>query len=125
MFPISLLLNDVTSLERSSFHRPFYENVGYSRIAKDGKLFFVINALGVDEKDLTVKVESAQINNWQNIVIQGETRNELLDEPFSVRQKHLVRSLIKSIGWTLKNGILTLEVELESPVQPNVKIYNK
>lgn len=103
------------------FSRPMFEREGWYAIEKDGKLFILFNALGVDEKDLTVEVKSAE-NNKEMICVKGSTKDELFDKEFSVGMNFLVGRPMEQVKTSVKNGFLTLEVSFKEPVQPSVKV---
>ena len=108
-----------------SFHRPMLERVGYFETEKDGKLFILVNALGVSKDNIEVDVQPTELQNKQLIKISGETHDETFDKDFSVRIGFYVFKPMKSVDWTVTNGFLTLEIEFIEPVKPNVKITRK
>ncbi len=122
MFP--LFYDDVfASKQKSTFRRPFYENVGYTHIEKDGDVYLVFNVLGIDEKDLKVSFEPTNNINTLNLVIDGKTHNETLDYDFSFKQILTVRKPVKRYGSKVENGLLTIKLEFEQPVKPQIESY--
>jgi HSP20 family molecular chaperone IbpA len=103
------------------FSRPMLEREGWYSFEKDGRMFVLFNALGVDEKDLTVDVKSAE-NNREMICIKGSTKDELFGQEFSVGMNFLVSRPMEQVKTNVKNGFLTLEISFKEPVKPSVKV---
>lgn len=124
MFP-TLFFNDVltASKQKSSFRRPFLENVGYTHIEKDGDIYLVLNVLGIDEKDLKVSFEPTDRINTLNLVIDGKTYNETLDYDFSFKRSFTIEKPVKKYGVKVENGLLTIKLEFEQPVKPQIESY--
>lgn len=121
-FDLNSFFNNVTY----SFSRPFYESRGYYAVEKDGKLFLVLNILGINENDLDVSVENDPDNvGWQILIVKGTTHNEILDKDFSLTWKRSTRKPISEIAKNVKDGLLTLEITFVEPVKPSVKIFDK
>jgi HSP20 family molecular chaperone IbpA len=109
-----------------SFSRPFYESDGFEAVEKDGKLYIVINALGISKENIQVSVETDPENaNKQNLLVKGNTHNEVLDKEFSLTWKRYTLRPISQIDWELKNGLLTMEIAFKSPVKPDVLINQR
>jgi HSP20 family molecular chaperone IbpA len=108
-----------------SFRRPMLERVGYYEAEKDGKLFILVNALGVSKDDIEVDIQPTEFPNRQLIKISGETHDETFNKDFSIRIGFYVFKPMKSIDFTVSNGFLTLEIDFVEPVKPNVKITRK
>ena len=124
MFP-TLFFDDVfvPSRQKSSFRRPFLENIGYTHIEKDGDVYLVINVLGIDEKDLKVSFEPTDNINTLSLVIDGKTHNETLDYDFSFKKVFTVSKPVKRYGSRVENGLLTIKLEFEQPVTPQIESY--
>jgi len=103
------------------YHRPFREVDGYRVIEKDGKMFILVNALGVDEKDISVETIS-EYGGREAIVVSGSTKNEIFENESSINIKFLMRKHMEEVHWNLSNGFLTLEVSFKEPVKPSVKV---
>lgn len=106
-----------------SFSRPFQESDGFYAVENDGKLFITINALGINENDIDVQVETDPENaSKQYLLVRGKTHNETLDKDFSLTWKRYSFKPFDKIDWNLKNGLLTLEIAFKSPIKPDVSI---
>ena len=106
-----------------SFSRPFQESDGFYAVEKDGKIIVTVNALGINENDIDVQVETDPENaNKQFLLVKGKTHNEILDKDFSLTWKRYSFKPFDKIDWNLKNGLLTLEIAFKSPVKPEVSI---
>jgi HSP20 family molecular chaperone IbpA len=106
------------------FERPMLERVGYYEKEKDGKLILLVNALGVSKEDIDVSVQPTEYATRQLIKITGKTHDETFDKDFSVKMAFYVKP-VKKIDWTESNGFITLEIEYNEPVVPDVKITRK
>lgn len=107
-----------------TFSRPFYERVGYTETQKDGKSILLINFLGIDEKDVKVSVENGN-RGGHVLKIFGETKNEVLGETFRTDLSFSLVKTAKNVEYSLKNGLLQVEVEFDEPAKPQVKISRK
>lgn len=118
--------SDFGSMNKYWFNRPFHESKGYQAIEKDGKLYLVLNVAGVDKKDISISVNSSNENsNWQIISVKGETHNELLNRKFNIGFDFVAYRPMKEILSDFQNGFLTLEIEFNEPVRPQVSIKSK
>lgn len=123
MFP-TLFFDDVfTSKQKLSFRRPFLENIGFTHVEKDGDVYLVLNVLGIDEKDLKVSFEPTDRINTLNLVIDGKTYNETLDYEFSFKKSFAIEKPVKKYGVKVVNGLLTIKLEFEQPVKPQIESY--
>lgn len=109
-------------LDRYAFHRPMLERIGYYEMEKNGKLYLLVNALGISQDDVNVDVQPSEVHNRQVIKISGETYNQLFDKKFSIRLTFNVYKPMKKINKLVENGFLTLEIEFDEPVKPSVEI---
>jgi HSP20 family molecular chaperone IbpA len=107
------------------FDRPMLERVGYYETEKDGKLYILVNALGVSKDDISVDVQPTEIENKQVIHISGKTHDDIFIKDFSAKISFVVYKKLKNIDWDVTNGFLTLEIEFVEPVKPNVTITRK
>jgi len=108
-----------------SYRRPFHEVEGYSvKHQDDGTDLIFINALGVDPQDVTVEVRS-EYPKSQILTVTGKTKNELWEEEFSVNLSFYVRKPIKKIAKSFRSGLISLKVEYDKPVQPDVEIVEE
>lgn len=125
LFLRDILLEDFLIFEKFFFNRPTKDMSPWQTVEKDGKLYLVVNMLGIDEKDISISVENSMNYKGQYLVIHGKTMNETLDKEYSFSSRHRVRTPIKSIDWSAKDGLVTLEIEFEQPVKPSVRITRK
>ena len=107
-----------------SFSRPWYESKGWYSIEKDDKTYILLNVLGVSEKDIDITVDSSEQVNKKVLSVKGKTHNDLIDKDFSVQMKWITNP-IKEVVKSFENGILTLELEYETPTKPIVNIRSK
>lgn len=103
------------------FKRPFLERSGYAAQEKDGKIFLKVNVAGLSTEDLNIEVEPADYPYTSLLVIRGEKEDELFGT-FKVNNRFLFRKTPKNINSELENGFLTLEIEFDEPIKPDVKI---
>ena len=96
-----------------SFSRPFQESDGFYSVEKDGKIIVTVNALGINEGDIDVQVETDPANtNKQFLVVKGKTHNEILD-------KEGIELTIKSFITTFEKHNIT-KVDTNCEFDPNV-----
>lgn len=116
--------NDYLENTSYSFSRPWYERQGWYAIEKDEKTYILLNVLGVSEKDIDVTVDVSEQSGKHILSVKGKTHNDLIDKDFSVQMKWITNP-IKEVVKSFENGIMTLEIEYETPIKPNVKVRNK
>jgi len=124
-------LNLVRLLEnpRYSFYRPFYEKNGYIQFQKDGKLYLLLNILGMNIEDIEYKPETDEYGN-PYLVISGKNHNEFIDKNFDASWKFPYNRNKKIANLVIleehsKNGLLFLEIEFDEPVKPEFNIIKK
>lgn len=103
------------------FRRPFYEQEGYAVKEKDGKMYLKVNVLGLGKDDLEIKVDSTENPNHQILTVKGEKNDDLFGN-FKVNNRFYLHKRMKTITPIIENGLLTLEIEFEEPVKPDVVI---
>lgn len=103
------------------FKRPFLERSGYATQEKDGKLILKVNVAGLSKEDLTVEVLDADYPYAASLQIRGEREDDLFGM-FKVNNRFLFRKTPKQIDSELENGFLTLSIEFDEPIKPNVKL---
>ena len=106
------------------FGRPMLEKNGYYAQEKDGKLFVLLNVLGVDKQDIVVDTDLTP-SNQQILRVSGKTHDEVFNKDFTVRMNFILKNPMKSVDWTLKNGFMVLEISFVEPVKPSIKITSK
>jgi len=94
-------------------------------IEKDGKVFVLLNVLGVNKNDIFVEVKSAKSPYRHLLVVTGKTHNNLIDKDFSINISFVSHEPIKQIEWDTLDGLMTLTIEFNEPVRPEVKIIRK
>lgn len=118
MYLLSSLLGDNPYY---SFKRPFYERAGYYTFEKDGKLFVLINALGIVPGDIQIEAEVSR--GYQVVKVTG--KSELFEQEFKTSLSLAFKEPIEQIEKSFMNGLLVLEVTFKEPVKPDIKIINK
>lgn len=103
------------------FKRPFLERSGYATQEKDGKLVLKVNVAGLSKEDLAVEVLDADYPYSSLLQIRGEKEDDLFGM-FKVNNRFLFRKTPKQIDSQLENGFLTLLIEFDEPIKPDVKI---
>lgn len=92
---------------------------------KDGKLFLVIDVSGINPKDVEISVKQPNKFSYYTLTVKGETFNELIDKTFKVNAEWIVREKIREIVKHFENGLLYLEIEFDTPAQPEVIIRER
>lgn len=92
----------------------------YASYKKNGDYIIEVKTLGVDENDISVKLEG-------NILeISGETKNGFSDKPFNVGLKLTIPdktlAAIKEIEYKVKNGLTYVYLKMEEPKTNSIKI---
>ena len=103
------------------FKRPFLERNGYAAQEKDGKIILKINVAGLSKEDLSVDVLDGEYPYSALLVVRGERADELFGL-FKVNNKFSFRKVPKTISSELENGYLTLTIESDEPIKPDVKV---
>ena len=102
------------------FKRPFLERSGYGAQEKDGKLILKVNVAGLSKDDLSVEVLGADHPYTASLHIRGEKKDEIFGA-FKVNNRFVFRKNPKHIDSELENGFLTLSIEFDEPIKPEVK----
>lgn len=111
---------------RYTFTRNIFDMYPWRFVNKDGKLYIVLNFLGIDEKDINISVENSDDNQYPYwLIVEGKTKNDLLDSEYSVKIPFKVKKEPENIDWTLNNGLLTLEISFKELPKLEVKINKK
>lgn len=103
------------------FRRPFLEKDGYAVKEKDGKLVLKINVVGLGKDDLEIKILPTNNPDHQMLVVKGEREDELFGK-FQINNRFYLHRQAKNIESSIDKGILTLEVEFQEPVVPDVQV---
>ncbi len=103
------------------FKRPFLEKSGYGAQEKDGKLILKVNVAGLSKDDLTVEVLDAEHPYTATLHIRGEKQDDIFGT-FKVNNRFVFRKTPKQIDSQLENGFLTLSIEFDEPIKPDVKV---
>jgi HSP20 family molecular chaperone IbpA len=120
-------LEDLLSFDRPtfSFDHPTKDMSPWCQVEKDGKLYLVVNALGISEEDISVEAKGTDRQNVSLLVISGKTFNETLERDYRTNAKFFIYRPMKHISWATKDGLLEIEIEFEEPVKPSVKITKR
>jgi HSP20 family molecular chaperone IbpA len=103
------------------FSRPMLERNGTFILDKDGKSYVLLNALGVDEKDIVIDTTKDALN--RNILnVSGKTHDDVFDKDYSMKISFILLKDVKNVKWTTKNGFVTLVLEFAEPVKPAISI---
>lgn len=96
------------------FNRVEKDMKPYSVHKEENGVTLVHNVVGVDKKDLSVKLEKE--NGKAKLVISGETTNEK-ESKYSVHSEFMLDNTkkIKNINSKLENGLLYITIEYEEP----------
>lgn len=80
---------------------------------KDNKVILVHNVVGVDKKDLNLKI--SEKDGLNKLIISGETINEDTDSKYSIHSEFTLDKdkKIKDISSKLENGLLYITIEYE------------
>ena len=115
-----------------TFNSPFYsfdratkDMIPYAQTERDGKLFLVVNVLGVSKNDIKIEVKATDKKDVSFLVISGKTRKEVLDRDYRVNMGFYIYRPMKSLEWDVENGLLQMEIQFEEPVSPSVKIIKR
>ena len=120
MFPFD---NFITS-PFYTFHRPFYERVGYTVVEQDGGLLVLLNTLGVKKDDIKVDVLPCS-GATSCVIVEGKTHDEDVDEDFEIKIQFVVHKPIKKIEWDTADGFTKIWVHFDEPVKSKVAIVRK
>ena len=128
MTDLELVVNRMLDFDRNNFYfsRLTKDMQPWREVDKDGKQYLVLNFLGIDESDMDLKVEPTN-EPWYpfKLTVCGKTHNDLLNTDYSTNMTFRLAKEPKDILYTLKDGLLTLEITYQEPVKPSVNISKK
>lgn len=108
---INLDLNDFFAdfdKEFYKFTRPTKDMKPYRIVNKDEKTFIVVNAVGIKKED--IKITSERLNRTDYLVINGESKNEILNTSYSINLRFIINpEAIENIEWFVEDGLLYIE----------------
>lgn len=116
------MYNDFFDLVWKSWERPMKEVSAYKVMEIEDGYRIVLNALGIDKDD--VKVELLQ----NSLHIIGETVDDDMDYTNKVKYQFNVSRIqkdIEKIDYSLKNGLLIVNIRVETRKKKNIKIEYK
>ena len=116
------MYNDFFDLVWKSWERPMKEVKAYKLMEIEDGYRIVLNALGIDKDD--VKVELLQ----NSLHIIGETVDDDIDYTNKVKYQFNVSRIqkdIERIDYSLKNGLLIVNIRVETRKRKNIKIEYK
>ena len=108
-----------------SFDRATKDMTPFTQIERDGKLYLVVNMLGVSKDDIKIEVKPTERKDVSFLVISGKTRKEILDRDYRVNMAFYVYRPMKQLDWDVKDGLMELEIQFDEPVAPTVKIIKR
>ncbi len=121
---LDLLFNPFAwNKEVYQFNRLEKDMKPYSVHKNDNGVTLVHNVVGVDKKDLSVRL--IEENGMSKLVIEGETEPSL-DSPkskYSVHSEFILdnNKKIKDISSKLENGLLYITINYEEPKEGSIK----
>jgi len=84
----------------------------------------IIKAIGINEKDLKVSVET--INSIDLLTIVGETNIPKLKEKFPIKNRFQIRANeVKEISYYTLDGFIYIDIEYIETQKHNIKIRKK
>lgn len=105
-----------------SWDRPIKEVKAYKVLETEDGYQIVVNALGIDKKDIDVKVLQNTLH------IDGRTVDEDIDFTNTVRYQFNISKIVerlKKVEYTLKNGLLHVHLILEQKHKKDIKVEYK
>lgn len=105
-----------------SWDRPIKEVKAYKVIETEKGYQIIVNALGIDKDDIEVKLLQDTLH------INGKTVNEQLEFTNTVRYQFNVARItknIKKVEYSLKNGLLLIDLLLEFKEKREIKVEYK
>jgi hypothetical protein len=116
-------LLDLASFDQDyfRFRHLFREVDGYRVVEKDGKMHILINAMGIDEKDISVE-HIIDNDGKETIVVGGSTKNEFFNRDSLLDMKFYMQKHVEEIHYKMFNGYLILEISFKEPVKSSVKV---
>lgn len=124
---LDLLFNPFAwNKEVYQFNRLEKDMKPYSVHKNDNGVTLVHNVVGVDKKDLSVKL--IEENGISKLVIEGETEPSI-DSPkskYSVHSEFILdnNKKIEDISSKLENGLLYITIKYEEPTEGSIKTIN-
>ena len=124
---LDLLFNPFAwNKEVYQFNRLEKDMKPYSVHKNDNGVTLVHNVVGVDKKDLSVRL--IEENGMSKLVIEGETEPSL-DSPkskYSVHSEFILdnNKKIEDISSKLENGLLYITIKYEEPTEGSIKTIN-
>lgn len=121
---LDLLFNPFAwNKEVYQFNRLEKDMKPYSVHKNDNGVTLVHNVVGVDKKDLSVKL--IEENGMSKLVIEGETEPSL-DSPkskYSIHSEFILdnNKKIEDISSKLENGLLYITIKYEEPKEESIK----
>jgi len=120
-------LFDFFNFDRPSyiFNRVTKDMTPTYMIEKDGKVFVLLNALGISKEDIQVEVKSTDNQNVQHLVVTGKTHNDVFNKDYTVNMTFVSWKPMRTVEWDAKDGLVTIVVEYDEPAKPSVKITRR
>lgn len=109
--------DDLFSKVWNNFNRPVLDQKPFSCYPCDKGYIIVVNTLGIDKNNISVKLESEKGRAYPILKIKGETDLKKINFKNSV---NLGISLkldhpVKGLSYKCENGLTTIFVEVEQP----------
>lgn len=93
----------------------------YDIVRNGDKCTIVFNVLGIPKESLTVDFDKSRGTDY--LVITGENKNEVTEKMYSVDARFAIdTNEIKEIKWTVKDGLLYVNITYKTPEKPQIPI---
>lgn len=104
------------------FNRNEKDMYPYSIIKNENEMILVHNVLGIDKKDLHVKM--AEKEGKKVLKINGKTENKITKNSYSVNSEFVLNIShdIKEIKSVLENGLLYITIKYEKSKEKDLEI---
>ena len=97
----------------------------YEVVGGQGKDLMIFNAAGIKEENVTVNLR-ANPYYGAYLEISAETHNNTLNKDYSFQEKVVIdASLYKEINYFMEDGLLIIELIMNSPEIEKIKISQK
>lgn len=107
-----------------SFSRPTKDMYPYEIVRKDDKCTIVFNALGIPQENISIDFDKSRGTDY--LVINGENKNKVTNKTYSIKARFIIdTNEIKDIEWSLKDGLLYVEITYKKPEKPQIEIKYK
>lgn len=113
---------DFFDLVLKSWERPVREATGYKFIEVDDGYQIVLNALGIKEEDIEIKVDR------ETLSVHGKTENEAIHFTNSVNYKFSIARIkneLQEVKYELQDGLLIVHLITNNEPEKLIKVSKK